>query len=177
MRENDLFSLEGYVSVVTGAAGGLGRSIACGLAQYGSSLVLLDIDLVKIGEVQSEVESYGGKVLDLQCDVTNYPQVERALEATVGAFGKVDVLVNCAGVTTRGRAEEINAEEWNRVISVNLTGVFFCCQVFGRQFIKQGKGNIINIASVVGQRGLFHPLDFASPYCASKGGLSRLPAL
>jgi gluconate 5-dehydrogenase len=174
VEKNDLFSLKDYVSVVTGAAGGLGESIACGLARYGSSIVLLDLDLERIKKVWEKVEGEGVKALGLHCDVTNYSQVEASLEETIKAFGKVDVLVNCAGITARGKAEEIGIEDWTKVISVNLTGVFFCCQVFGRHFIRQGKGNIINIASVVGQRGLFHPLDLASPYCASKGGVIQL---
>jgi gluconate 5-dehydrogenase len=174
VKEDDLFNLEGYISVVTGAAGGLGESIACGLAGYGSSVVLLDLDLARVRKVREKVEKEGVKALDLQCDVTSYSQVETALEEAMKAFNKVDILVNCAGITARGRAENISIEDWNRVISVNLTGVFFCCQVFGRQFIKQSKGSIINIASVVGQRGLFHPLDLASPYCVSKGGVIQL---
>jgi len=174
MFKDNLFDLSGAVSIVTGGGGGLGQTMAIGLAKYGSDVVIVDINVNKAKSVAKEIESVERNVLIIKTDITKREEVDSMVKRILDEFGKIDVLVNNAGIARRAKAEEMSEKDWDDVISVNLKGVFLCCQAVGKVMINQRKGKIINIASVVGQRGLFHPLDLASSYCASKGGVIQL---
>jgi len=172
--KSNLFDLTGKISIVTGGGGGLGKTMATGLARYGSNVVIVDVDVNRAKGVAEKIESVGQGALIVKADVTQKEEVDRMVEEVLDEFEKIDVLVNSAGIARRAKAEKMSEKDWDDVISVNLKGVFLCCQAVGKVMIKQKRGKIINIASVVGQRGLFHPLDLASSYCASKGGVIQL---
>jgi NAD(P)-dependent dehydrogenase (short-subunit alcohol dehydrogenase family) len=140
-----LFDLSGQVAIVTGGASGLGRAVAEGLAGAGDCIATV-------------------------VDVRQRESVEQMLNTTLFRFGQVDVLVNSAGITLRKPAEAFTDEEWERVLGVNLTGTFLCCQVVGRLMIARQRGAIINFASIGGLAAL--PLSVA--YCASKGGVIQV---
>ena len=152
----------------------MGKTIAIGLAEHGSDIAIVDIDVNKAENIAEEIKSKGRNVLVIKADITKKKEVDNMVKEVLNEFGKIDILVNNAGIARRAKAEEMSEKDWDDVLSVNLKGVFLCSQAVGRVMIKQRKGKIINIASVVGQRGLFHPLDLASSYCASKGGVIQL---
>ena len=174
ISSNSVFDLTGKVSIVTGSAAGLGQTMAIGLAKHGSDISVVDINVDRAKSVAKEIESLGRRALIIKVDVTQKPEVDKMVEKLLDEFGKIDVLVNSAGIARRAKAEEMSEKDWDEVISVNLKGVFLCCQAVGKVMIKQESGKIINIASVVGQRGLFHPFDLACSYCTSKGGVIQL---
>lgn len=174
IQPNNLFDLSGKVSLITGGGTGLGRAMAIGLAKYGSNVVIVDIDPDKAKDVVRKIESLEKSALAIKADVTKREEVDHMVQDVLDKFRTIDILVNSAGIGRRAKAEEMSEKDWDEVISVNLKGTFLCCQSVGKLMIKQKKGKIINIASVVGQRGLFHPLDLALSYCASKGGVVQL---
>src|SRR5215831_15747493 len=156
------------VALVTGAAQGIGRRTAEVLAERGFSLALND--LRSPTETSASVGAVCAKAIDVLGSVADEAAVERMASEVMKRFGRVDVLVNNAGISSIHPAEEITAEEWRRVIDVNLFGPFLCCRTFGRVMLKQGAGSIINIASVAGLLGV---ADRAA-YNASKHGLIGL---
>lgn len=170
MDAKQLFDLTGRVAVVTGAASGLGQAVAIGLAQAGADVALADVVAENLGETANGVEAAGRRTLARRMDVTKTADVQAFNDEVVAAFGRVDVLVNAAGITKRGPAEEFPEEDWERILAVNLTGTFRCCQVFGRTMLAQGKGSIVNFASVGGLVAL--PNSIA--YSASKGGVVQI---
>lgn len=163
-----LFSLEGRVALVTGAASGLGRSIAIGLAEAGAFVVVADLEDISMDEVGGEIGS--DRSTTMAVDVTDRQQVEAVADRIVAAKGRVDVLVNSAGIGARGSAEDYPEELWRHVIATNLTGTFNCCQLVGRSMLQAGSGSIVNIASIGGLVGYAGSLG----YQASKGGVVQL---
>lgn len=164
------FDLSGKVSLVTGAGRGIGHSIALGLAEAGSDLVLCSRSEKELAEVAREAASLGVRTLVAPCDVTDPQQVQQAVDAAVAEFGHIDVLINNAGMTIKKPAEEVPLDEWQRVIDVNLTGVFLVAQAVGRQMLRQGSGSIINISSIAARTAITGSLA----YCASKGGVDMV---
>ena len=156
------------VALVTGAAQGIGQRTAEVLAQRGFSLVLND--LRSPSETSSKVRGAGADVLETLGNVADEKAVAQMAEAVMEKFGRIDALVNNAGVSSIAPAEDITTEEWQRVMNINLLGPFLCCRTFGRIMLKQGSGSIINIASVAGLLGV---ADRAA-YNASKHGLVGL---
>ncbi len=172
MRVQDLLSVEGKVAVVTGASSGLGVTFAEGLAEAGASLVLAARRQQKLETVARDLRDLGVKARPLQCDVSKEEEVRALVEDTVETFGRLDILVNNAGVASMSPATDVTLEEWNRVVAVNLTGVFLCARTAARQMIKQGQGGkVINIASIYGAVGDVFP---AAPYYATKGAVINL---
>ena len=165
-----LFDLSGRVAVVTGAASGLGRAVALGFADAGADLALVDIADEPLAAVRAEVEALGRRAIARAVDVTQRSQVQACHDEVLAAFGRVDILANAAGITKRLPAEEFPEEDFVRILDVNLTGTFRACQIFGRTMLKQGKGSIVNFASVGGLVGLYNSLA----YSASKGGVVQL---
>lgn len=162
-----LFGLDGRVAVVTGGASGLGAAFAQGLAGAGATVVVADINEELAGEVVSEIETAGGRAEFLLVDVTDVPAVEAFADAVVDAHGRVDVLVNSAGAAHRSPIEEFSEGAYDRILALNLKGTYFMSQAIGRKMIAQGRGSIINIASIGG----FIAYPHASAYLASKGGV------
>jgi NAD(P)-dependent dehydrogenase (short-subunit alcohol dehydrogenase family) len=166
----NLFDLTGQVALVTGGFGGLGRPIAAGLAAAGATVAVADLLLDRADALLAEIAATGQRGLALTLDVTNTTSVQAATDRLVSEFGRIDILVNCHGVTKRAPAVEFAEADWDHIIAVNLKGVFLCCQIVGRVMIQQGRGSIINLASIGGLVGL--PTSVA--YCASKGGVVQL---
>jgi NAD(P)-dependent dehydrogenase (short-subunit alcohol dehydrogenase family) len=167
----DMFSLKGKVAIVTGASSGLGVTFAQALAEAGASLEIAARRVDKLDEVANRLGSLGVKIKVFQCDVSSEAQVRSLLSDTEQTFGHVDVLVNNAGVAAMMPATDISIEDWNRVVSVNLTGSFLCARESAKRMIRRGGGKIINIASIYGAVGDVFP---ASPYYATKGAIMNL---
>lgn len=160
-------ALTGKVAVVTGAAQGIGKAIALALAQDGADLVVSDINLEKAKETAQEIETLGRKALAVQTNVAKGEDVEALAKATLDAFGKVDILINNAGITRDNLLMRMKDEEWDQVMAVNLKGVFYCTRAFLRPLLKQKGGRIVNISSVVGAMGNAGQAN----YSASKAGV------
>lgn len=162
---SELFGLAGKVAIVTGASRGLGRAIAIGLAQAGADVVATDI-LDVTGTVE-EIKKTGRKSIGIKVDVTRKEDVAGMVQQTVNKFGKVDLLINNAGIIRISPAETMREEDWDKVINVNLKGEFLCAQEAAKQMINQRSGKIINIASIAGQ----HASAQSAAYNASKAGV------
>ncbi len=164
--------LQGKVAIITGAATGIGRAMAIALAGEGAAVT---IDYVgkpdAANEVVSTIEQAGGKALAVEADVSQAGQVQSLVAQTVGAFGKLDVLINNAGIEEKHPFLEMPFEAWTKIIAVNLTGPWLGSQEAAKQMVAQGNGGrIINISSV--HEDL--PMPTNAPYCAAKGGLRML---
>ncbi len=144
------FDLSGRTAIVTGAGQGLGREFARSLAGAGADVVVAEIDLETGRDAAAEIERLGRRTLFVETNVADRGSVEAAVDATREAFGRVDVLVNNAGITLWDDAEDVSPEDWQKVLDINLTGVFNGCQAGGRVMIEEGRGSIINIASMSG---------------------------
>ncbi len=172
MEVQELFDLAGRSTLVTGAGGGLGRAISMGLARAGARVAAADIDERAAGETARAVEETGGQAVAIYMDVTSLDSVEKVTMKVRDTFGSLDVLVNFAGIQIIGSTLEYSVEDWNRILAVNLSGTFFCCKKAGRLMAEQGRGSIINIASVHGHVASF--LHHAPAYNASKAGVENL---
>ena len=166
------FELEGQTAIITGAARGLGKSMATGLAEAGANIVIPDIDYETAQEAAREIQDIGVETLALKCDVTEEDDVKNMVSETVSNFESIDILVNNAGICIHTPAEEMSLEEWKKVMDVNLTGVFLCSREVGKEMIENGGGNIINISSMSGFI-VNHPQPQCS-YNASKAGVAQL---
>lgn len=162
--------LEGKIAIVTGAASGIGRGIALRFAKEGVNVVVADVNLDGAKEVAKEIEKLGRKALALKVDVSSSGDVDQMVKTTIEKFGKLDILVNNAGVIVMKPIVDMTEDDWDRVLDVNLKGVFLCTKRAVPEMLKQGKGKIINITSVAGQVGYAN----SSAYCASKGGIINL---
>jgi NAD(P)-dependent dehydrogenase (short-subunit alcohol dehydrogenase family) len=175
-----LFDLTGRVAIVTGGSIGLGRQMAEGLAEMGAHLVLCARKEERCHQAAEELQQLGIKAIALGCDVKNPASIQEMVDATLSQFGRIDVLINNAGISWGAPVEEMRLEDWNKVIETNLTGTFLCAQAVGKVMIRQGRGEnsacknsagkIINIASVAGLGGAPEELP-AIGYHASKGGV------
>ncbi len=161
---------KGKVAVITGASRGIGRSIALALAAQGATIVAMDMDQAATDAVVAELAAAGTQALAVVGNVTVTADVERMIDAAVEAYGRVDILINNAGITRDGLLMRMKDEEWDAVLSVNLKGAFLCTRAAFKVMSKQRYGRIINIASVVGQMGNVGQAN----YCASKAGLIGL---
>jgi NAD(P)-dependent dehydrogenase (short-subunit alcohol dehydrogenase family) len=162
--------LEGKVAVVVGGSSGIGRTIALGLAQAGADVVASARRMELVKALADEIEAFGRRSLRVTCDVDHRDSLETLLKDCVGAFGKVDIMVNAAGITKRAPTLDFPEADWNRILDTNLTGTLRSCQVFGRHMIERKYGRIINIASM----GSFLALFEVAAYSASKSGLTSL---
>ena len=162
--------LEGKVAVVVGGSSGIGKVLALGLAQGGADVVSSARRQDLVNELAGEIEALGRRSLRITCDVGDRDSLENLLSACVKAFGKVDILVNAAGITKRAPTLDYPEEDWNRILDTNLTGTLRTCQVFGRHMLERRYGRIINIASMGSFLGLYE----VAAYSASKSGLASL---
>ena len=161
-------SVSEKTALVTGAARGIGLAIARRLAAGGARVALLDLDR---GAVETAARSVGGEAMPVVADVTRAAEVETAVAQVMGRWGRLDIMVNNAGITGRSfPIWELTDEDWQRVIDVDLTSVFFCCRAAVRVMLPQGAGRIINIASIAGKEG--NPT--LVPYSSAKAGVIGL---
>jgi NAD(P)-dependent dehydrogenase (short-subunit alcohol dehydrogenase family) len=162
--------LAGKVAVVVGGSTGIGRTIALGLAAGGADVVSSARRADLVNELAGEIEALGRHSLRVPCDVGDRGSLEKLLHACLDAFGKVDILVNAAGITKKAPTIDYAEEDWNRILDTNLTGTLRTCQVFGKHMIARRYGRIINIASM----GSFLALFEVAAYSASKSALASL---
>lgn len=153
MNAKELFDLTGKVAVVTGGSIGIGRQVAQGLVESGADAAICAKNVERCEQTALELAKIGKRVLAVGCDVGDPEQVNRLFEKVLEEFGTVDILVNNAGVAWAASPEKLQINDWERVMRINLTGTFLCSQAAGRTMIKQNKGKIINITSVLGLVG------------------------
>jgi meso-butanediol dehydrogenase/(S,S)-butanediol dehydrogenase/diacetyl reductase len=159
----------GKVALITGAAAGMGRATCVRLAGEGCQVLGVDIDVDGLAETEKLVQEAGGTIATRKCDVSNRSECFAAVEACVAAFGRLDVLVNVAGILRMAHSPEVSEDEWNLVMGVNLSGPFFMIQAAVPHLISSG-GNIVNVASNAGLMGQ----SYAAAYCSSKAGLINM---
>lgn len=162
--------LAGKTAVIVGGSSGIGKTIALGLAQAGADVVSSARRSDLVNALADEIESLGRRSLRVTCDVSDRDSLESLLKACLKAFGKVDILVNAAGITKRAPTLDFPEADWNRILETNLTGILRTCQIFGRHMVERRYGRIINIASM----GSFLALFEVAAYSASKSGLASL---
>jgi NAD(P)-dependent dehydrogenase (short-subunit alcohol dehydrogenase family) len=158
------------IAVVIGGTSGIGRAISHGLAQAGADVVATGRRLEQVAQVADEIAGMGRRSLRVACDVTDRTSVEGLLEATVAALGRVDILVNCAGMTKRAPTIDFSERDWSAILDTNLNGTLRACQVFGRHMLSRGYGRIVNIASLTS----FVALKEVAAYGASKAAVVAL---
>lgn len=163
-------TLEHKVALVTGGGSGIGAAIAQALASEGAAVAVIDMDGARARDMAEQLQAQGATVFWQRCDVTQQQQVNAAFDASIAALGGIDILVASAGIGVQRAFLDTPLDEWQRVLSVNLTGAFLCGQAAARAMLARGGGRILNIASGAGLRGV----PGRSAYGASKGGLILL---
>ena len=164
-----MFNLKGRVAVITGASSGLGKQMAKAFAEQGADVAVLARRVERLEELKNELEAKGVRVLPVKCDVTNTEEVNSAAELVEREFGKVDILVNCAGSAKNAGVLDMTNEEWDFTISTDMDSVFYVTRAFGNIMKKNHYGRIINIASMYGMVGNMAMGTIA--YHTSKGGV------
>ena len=165
-----LFDLQGRVAVVTGGTTGLGYAISLGLAEAGADVVPSSRRLEQVKKVAAEIQALGRKSLAVTSDVQDRASLQALHDAVLKEFGKVDILVNAAGVTNKSATLETDEADWTRVIDTNLTGTLRTCQIFGTTMVRAGYGRIINIASLTSFVAFYR----VAAYAASKAAVASL---
>ena len=165
-----ILSLEGKVAVVTGGTSGIGRALSLGLADAGADVIATARRQQQVDETAAEIEARGRKTMRLAADVCDRASLETLLAAALDKFGKVDILINCAGKIKRTPTLTVPEEEWADILNTNLTGTLRACQVFGKAMLDRGYGRIVNIASL----NSFVALSEVAAYAASKAGVASL---
>ena len=164
------FGLTGRIAIVTGASKGLGYGVALAMANAGADVVVTSRELERVRPVAGRVRAMGRQALPLELEVRSVESIEAMVEATLDHFGRIDILVNNAGINIAEPALEVSEEHWDRLMDINLKGLFFCAQKVGEVMVRQGQGKIINIGSQMG----FVGGRLRAAYCASKGGVVQL---
>jgi NAD(P)-dependent dehydrogenase (short-subunit alcohol dehydrogenase family) len=150
MSVRELFELKDQKAIVTGAGGGIGRELCHALAEMGADIALVDIARGNMEKVADELRRYGRNVMICETDVTRAREVEDMVSRVLGQWGRIDILVNCAGIAQWTPAEEMKEEDWDHVMDVNLKATFLCCKAVAPSMIANRRGKIINIASMSG---------------------------
>ena len=171
-KVSQLFDITGKVAVVTGAAGGIGRAVALDLGKFGASVVVADMAIEDAERVAGEIESAGGKAIALKTDVTRKEEVEQMAQQTVQRFGRIDILINNAGIMGAYGIIDMKEADLNRTLEVNLKGIIFCSQAVASYMIEQKSGKIVNVGSSISSRASVCNLSGgAADYCASKAAV------
>ncbi|HEY0307542.1 MAG TPA: glucose 1-dehydrogenase [Acidobacteriaceae bacterium] len=165
-----LFDLTGKCAVVVGGTSGIGLAMAIGLAEAGADVVASSRRQEQVNETATAIEAKGRKSLRVTSDVGDRVSLEKLLAETVKAFGKVDILINCAGKIKREPTLDVTEETWNDIMDTNVTGTLRACQIFGRHMLERGYGRIINIASL----NTFVSLKEVTAYATSKAAVGAL---
>jgi NAD(P)-dependent dehydrogenase (short-subunit alcohol dehydrogenase family) len=165
-----IFDLQGKTAVVIGGTTGIGHALSLGLADAGADVVASSRRAEQVKQTASQIEAKGRKTLRRTSDVQHRASLEVLRDEVLKEFGKVDILVNCAGITKRGPTIDVAEEDWDRIIDINLTGTMRGCQVFGKPMLSRGYGRIINIGSLSTYVGLFE----VAAYSASKAAVGAL---
>jgi NAD(P)-dependent dehydrogenase (short-subunit alcohol dehydrogenase family) len=166
----DKLDLDGRIAVVIGGTSGIGKTLSLGLADAGAHVIPSSRRQTEVDAAAAEIESRGRKTLRVTSDVLQRGSLERLCEETLRTFGRVDILINCAGRTQKKAFAEVTDAEFQAVMETNLTGTFRACQIFGRQMLEQGRGRIVNIASLSSFAALFQ----TAAYSASKAAVVSL---
>ena len=167
----DLFSLKNKTAIVTGGGKGLGAQMARVLALAGANVVVCSRDLEACEKVSGELVSLGAQSLAIACDVTSQKDIQNVIDQTVAHFGTIDILINNSGTSWMAPALELPADKWDKVMNVNVRGVFLFSQAAAKVMKRQGSGKIINIASVTGMGGTPAELMDTIAYSTSKGAV------
>jgi len=171
-----LANLKGKIAIVTGAGHGIGKEIALALARNGAEVVVTDITDA-IFDVGKQIEALGSKALPIKCDVTEPEQAQEVEEKAAGKYERIDILVNNAGIYPQKAFLEMTADDWNKVLRVNLNGVFHCTKAVLPKMVKQKYGKIVNIASIAGAIVAFPNLVHYSASKAALAGFTKSLAL
>ena len=163
-------TFENQAAIVTGSAKGIGWGIAKVLSEKGAKVAIVDWDAENGKKTAEELSQNGKEAVFIQCDVSNEEQVKAMIDAVIKTFGRIDVLVNNAGIGVYKALLDTSSEDWDRCLGVNLKGVFLCSKYAIPHMQKLGKGAIVNISSVHS----FQTVNGVAPYCASKGGITAL---
>ena len=164
---DNIMILKGKNSIITGGARGIGKTIALGLAGNGSNIAICDVNPEILQEAKKEIEATGVEVISGKVDVTNSEDVQKFAQKALDKFGKIDILINNAGITRDGLLVRMNEADWDAVLNVNLKGTFICTKIVSKIMMKQRSGKIVNIASIIGITGNAGQANYA----ASKGGV------
>ncbi len=165
-----IFNLSGKTALVLGGTSGIGLALACGLAEAGADVVASSRRGEQVAETAAEIRALGRQTLECASDVTDRDSLVTLREEILRAFGKVDILINCAGITRRAPTLSFAEDEWNRILDTNLTGTLRACQVFGEPMLARGYGRIVNIASL----STFVAFYEVAAYSASKAAAGSL---
>ena len=163
--------LRDRVAIVTGGARGIGKAIALRFFREGAKVALVDVEEQRLGILQEEIQKQGGQALVLPCDVSDAMEVNKMVAQVQRVFGRIDILINNAGIIRRGTIETVTEEDWDRVIEVNLKGTFNCCKAVAGIMKHQGYGKIVNVSSIAGKMG---DITSAPGYGPSKAGMDAL---
>jgi NAD(P)-dependent dehydrogenase (short-subunit alcohol dehydrogenase family) len=166
----DALGLRGRVVVITGAGSGIGRGIATAFGRAGARVAVLDLNADGAEATRKAVKDAGGDACAIACDVSDYKSVESAAEKVAATLGPCDVLVNNAGILRGGGLDTVSLDDWNQMLSVNLTSCFICSQIFARQMRPKKKGALVHIASIAA----IEAATLASSYSVSKAGVAML---
>lgn len=162
--------LENKIAVITGAGRNIGRSIALAFAAEGAKIVVVDVNDNDGRNVVNEIKTFGTEAVYINCDISNSASVDDMFKNVHEKFGRIDILINNAGITRDTLIVRMNDDDWDKVISINLTGTFFCCRAAAKLMIVQKSGKIVNISSIVGLMGNAGQVNYSS----SKAGVIGL---
>jgi len=167
---DEMFDLEGKVAVVIGGGGVLAGAMSEGLAKAGANISIVDLHCENAKKRTEALRQFGVETLPVEADVSRKSDLEKAFEQVMKQWGRVDILINAPGINSGTPFFEISEDEWERIIQVNLKGIFLACQIFGKQMVEQGAGSIINISSASSGP----PISRVFTYAVSKAGINNL---
>jgi 3-oxoacyl-[acyl-carrier protein] reductase len=163
--------LKGRVAIVTGGARGIGKTVALTFIREGTKLAMVDVDKAILEAAKDEIKKNREEVIAIPCDITRSLEVKAMVDQVRNAFGRIDILINNAGIIRRGTIETVTEEDWDRVIQVNLKGTFNCCKAVVETMKSQRYGKIVNVSSIAGKLG---DITSAPGYGPSKAGVDAL---